>query len=92
MSKKDWSENGLVFYHEGKAWALTKNLTTVCIGDKEEIELILAGEKRIPRGMHPVRKDIIREIRDQREKMKKKEPEVLKVAIRGKRKTNGKRK
>ena len=33
-----WSDDGSIFWHFGKGWALTPSLRTVCIGTKEEYE------------------------------------------------------
>ena len=43
---QDWSEDGQVFFCDGKGYGLTPNLNTICLGKEEDIEAFISADMR----------------------------------------------
>jgi len=56
-----WSEDGQVYFCDGKGYGLTDTLQTICLGSEEDIEICLNTGQFGPR-FRPLQRQVLRQI------------------------------
>jgi len=64
-----WSEDGLIYYYSGRAFGLTVNCATICLGDAEVIKKALPT-KQLPTDLHPLQGEALNYVLECREEQK----------------------
>jgi len=72
-----WTEDGLIYYYSGKAFGLTENCETICLGDAEAIKKALET-KTLPDDSTPLQEEALNYVLEVREELKDGEFELKK--------------
>ena len=63
--RNHWSEDGQVFFCDGKGFGLTNTLKTICLGSEEDIKRYLETGQFSPQ-FNPLQRQVLRQILDYR--------------------------
>jgi len=75
-----WSEDGQYYIYSGRAFGLTVNCETICLGDAEVIKKAIAT-KQLPTDLHPLQEEALNYILECREEQKDGEFEPKKRSL-----------